>query len=133
MRIILGLLMLLCLTIVSLPANAQAVTVGPNCTIAWAANTEPDLAKYTVSGTLVPLAGGVGLTKTLDVPKPPITAATVSTTCAALGLQTGGTLSVQVEAVDLLNNRSVKSVLVTAVQDISAPAQPTGVTITPNP
>jgi len=127
MRIIISLFMLLCLVIVSIPANAQAVTVGANCTIAWAANTEADLATYRVYGTLTSVIG-VPISKTLDAPK-----TATSTTCLALGLQSGGTLSVQVDAVDALGNRSPKSIVVTAVQDATGPTQPTGVTITPSP
>lgn len=127
MRIIISLLLVLCLLALSLPANAQAVTVGANCTIAWVANAEVDLATYRVYGTLTP-AVGAAISKTLDIAK-----ASTSTTCLALGLQTGGTLSVQVDAVDAVGNRSPKSVVVTAVQDAAGPTQPSGVTITPSP
>jgi hypothetical protein len=106
---------------------AQTATVGKDCTVSWAANTEPDLASYRVYGTLTP-AGGVAVVKTLDILKP-----STSTTCAALGLQTGGILSVQIDAVDQLGNRSAKTIPVTATQDVSPPAQPSGLTVTPNP
>jgi hypothetical protein len=123
-----GLLALLTLLLAT-ASHAQAVTVGPNCTVVWTANVEPDLATYRVYGTLTSTAvPPVQIAKSIDVPKP-----TTSTTCAALGLTTGGNLSVQVDAVDALGNRSPKSIAVVAVQDVSPPAQPTGVTITPNP
>jgi hypothetical protein len=104
-------------------AEAQ-VAIGTNCTISWNANTEPDLAGYRVYGT----QGGV--TKTLDVTKP-----VVSTTCVALGIGAGGPLAIQVDAVDLVGNRSVKSPAspVQAIQDIAGPGQPTGVSVVPNP
>lgn len=125
-------LTLVLLLAAAVPAPAQGVTVGANCTIAWTANSEADLAMYRVYGTLQPSSGST-IVKMLDIPKPVVAGPTVSTTCAQLGLQTGGTLTVQVDAVDVLGNRSPKSVLVTAVQDIAAPAQPTGLMITPNP
>lgn len=112
---------LIALAIFTVRANAQAV-VGANCTISWTANTEADLGGYRVYGT----AGA--LTKTLDVLKP-----ATSTTCAALGVQAGGTIMIQVDAVDVVGNRSPKSVVVVTVQDITAPVQPTGVTVTANP
>lgn len=116
-------------TVMTVPSYAQAVTVGPNCNIVWTANAEADLATYRVYGALTNTAvPPVTLSKTIDIPKP-----TTTTTCAALGLSTGGSLSVQVDAVDALGNRSLKSVAVVAIQDVSPPAQPTGVTITPNP
>jgi hypothetical protein len=115
------------ITLLAGVAQAQSATVGANCAIGWTANTDADLASYRVYGTLTP-AAGVAVAKTIDIVKP-----TVATTCAALGLQTGGTLNVQVDAVDVLGNRSAKSVVVTAIQDIVAPAQPTGLTITPSP
>lgn len=128
MRIIISLFVLLCLAIVSIPASAQAVTVGANCTIAWTANTEADLATYRVYGTLATSPALPGISKTLDVAK-----TATSTTCLALGLQSGGQLMVQVDAVDTVGNRSPKSIVVTAVQDVTGPTQPSGVTITPNP
>ena len=103
-------------------AEAQVSTVGANCTIRWTANTESDLAGYRVYGT----QGGI--TNTLDVVSPVVT-----TTCAALGTQAGGPLSVQVDAVDLSGNRSVRSAAVTVNQDIAGPAQPSGLSVTPNP
>ncbi len=103
-------------------AEAQVLTVGANCTIKWTGNSEADLAGYRVYGT----QGGI--TKTLDVVAPIAT-----TTCAALGTQAGGTLSVQVDAVDFSGNRSARSVAVTVNQDIAGPAQPSGLTVTPNP
>lgn len=127
-RSLFGILMVVGLVLGSVwPTLAQPVTVGANCTIAWTANTETDLASYRVYGTLTP-ATGTPLSKTLDVLKP-----ITSTTCAAVGLTTGGTLAIQLDAVDLLGNRSAKSVTVTAIQDVSAPTQPTGLVITPNP
>lgn len=113
--------------------EAPAQTVGPNCTIRWNANAEVDLLSYRVYGGLQPPAPAPLIAKTLDVAKPPQGGPTVSTTCAALGLTTGGVLSVQVDAVDTLGNRSPRSVIVTSNQDISSPAQPTGLVITPNP
>jgi hypothetical protein len=74
------------------------------------------------------VTGVPGPVKILDIMKP-----ATSTTCAAMGLQSGGTLSIQVEAVDVLGNRSPKSVVVTMLQDVAGPAQPTGVTISANP
>jgi len=122
-----GAVMLAALSL-SVPGLAQTTAVvGANCLIVWNANTESDLASYRVYGTLT-LAGGTAIQKTLDVLKP-----AVSTTCAALGLQSGGILSVQLDAVDQLGNRSAKSVPVIVTQDVSAPAQPTGVTISANP
>lgn len=103
-------------------AEAQVQTVGANCAIRWTGNSEADLAGYRVYGT----QGGV--TKTLDVVSPVVT-----TTCAALGTQAGGTLSVQIDAVDLSGNRSAQSVAVTVNQDIAGPAQPSGLSVTPNP
>jgi hypothetical protein len=103
-------------------AEAQTVNVGTNCTITWNANIENDLAGYRVYG----LQGGV--TKTVDIAKP-----TVTTTCAALGTQAGGALTIQVDAVDLVGNRSPKSASVIANQDIAAPTQPSGLSVTPNP
>lgn len=104
--------------------EAQTVSIGTNCTISWTANTEADLAGYRVYGT----QGGV--TKTVDVAKPG-----TSTTCAALGTQAGGVLAVQIDASDLVGNRSVKSPAspVQATQDIAAPAQPVGLSVVPNP
>lgn len=117
----------------SMPAFAQTpVTVGANCSIRWNSNVETDLLSYRVYGTLT-APNGVAVSKTLDVPKPAVVAPTVATTCAAIGLQTGGNLSVQVDAEDTLHNRSVRSAIAVAVQDISGPAQPTGLVITPNP
>ena len=103
-------------------AEAQVSTVGADCTIRWTANTESDLAGYRVYGT----QGGI--TNTLDVVSPVVT-----TTCAALGTQAGGPLSVQVDAVDLSGNRAVRSAAVTVNQDIAGPAQPSGLSVTPNP
>ena len=100
----------------------EAQVVGANCTISWNANTEVDLGGYRVYGTQGTL------TKTIDVLKP-----IVSTTCGALGVQAGGALVVQVDAVDVVGNRSPKSVSVTVTQDIVAPLQPSGITVTPNP
>lgn len=118
--------------VLATPAFAQGATVGPNCTIAWIANAEPDLASYRVYGTLQ-LPNGVITSKTLDVPKPAVAGATVSTTCLAMGLTTGGALNIQVDAVDTLGNRGPKSVVSANTQDISPPAQPQGLTVTPNP
>lgn len=120
--------------IVAATAHAQVgiPIVGANCKIQWNSNTEADLAKYTVTAVLTP-PSGVAVTKLLDVPKPLVAAPTVSTTCLAMGLNLGGTLTVQIEAVDTLGNRSVKSAVAMATQDVVAPTQPTGVTVTPNP
>lgn len=120
--------------LMSMPAFAQVANVGANCGIRWTANAEIDLLSYRVYGTLTAAAvGSVPVSKTIDVPKPTVVAPTVATTCAALGLTTGGTLSVQVDAVDTLGNRSPRSVAVSAIQDIVGPLQPTGLIITPNP
>lgn len=116
----------------AVPAMAQGATVGANCAIAWPANTETDLASYRLYGTLQPAVGTV-IAKTLDIPKPVVAAPTVSTTCAAIGLQTGGTLSFQLDAVDTLGNRSAKSLASVNTQDVSPPAQPGAITVTPNP
>jgi hypothetical protein len=126
-------MLILVMGLFSLPALAQGATVGANCIIAWNANTETDLLNYRLYGTLQPPAPGVLISKTLDVAKPPQGGPTASTTCAAIGLTTGGTLGFQVDAVDTLGNRSIKSVLSTHTQDVSAPAQPTGMTVTPSP
>lgn len=103
-------------------SEAQTIPIGTNCTISWDANIEGDLAGYRVYGT----QGGV--TKTVDVAKPIVT-----TTCAALGTQSGGGLTIQVDAVDTVGNRSAKSGSVIANQDITGPAIPSGLTVTPNP
>lgn len=109
-------------------AQAQSSQiVGANCLVVWNANQEPDLASYRVYGTLTP-AGGTAVSKTVDVLKPG-----TSTTCAALGLQTGGILSVQLDAVDQVGNRSAKTVPVVVTQDVQGPTQPTGLTVTPSP
>ena len=102
-------------------AEAQTV-VGANCTMSWTANTEPDLSGYRVYATQN------GVTKTIDVLKP-----ATSTTCAAVGTQAGGALSVEVDAVDLVGNRSVKAGPVVVTQDVAAPTQPSGLAVTPNP
>jgi len=102
--------------------EAQTVSIGANCTITWSANIENDLAGYRVYGTQ-----GV-VTKTVDIVKP-----TAATTCAALGTQAGGALTIQVDAVDLVGNRSPKSAPVIANQDIVGPSQPTGLSVTSNP
>jgi hypothetical protein len=102
--------------------QAQTVSIGANCTITWSANIENDLAGYRVYGTQ-----GV-VTKTVDIVKP-----TAATTCAALGTQAGGALTIQVDAVDLVGNRSPKSAPVIANQDIVGPSQPTGLSVTSNP
>lgn len=117
--IVLGVVIVLCG--LALTADAQTV-VGPNCTISWTANTEPDLAGYRVYATQN------GATKTIDVLKP-----ATSTTCAAVGTQAGGPLSAEVDAVDLVGNRSVKAGPVVVTQDVVAPTQPSGLTVTPNP
>jgi hypothetical protein len=111
---------------------AQGATVGANCLITWPANTETDLASYRLYGTLQG-AGVNVISRTLDIPKPTVAAPTVSTTCAAIGLQTGGTLTLQVDVVDTLGNRSVKSVASVNTQDVSPPAQPGAITVTPSP
>ena len=126
-------LFLLATLALALPSHAQGAVVGANCTITWNANVEADLLSYRVYGTLQPPAPGALIAKTLDIPKPLVAAPTVSTTCAQLGLTTGGTLTLQVDAVDTLGNRSVKSVVSVNTQDVSAPAQPTGLVVTPNP
>jgi hypothetical protein len=121
----------LCVSLLALTvsASAQAVTVGGNCTISWTASTATDLVSYRVYGSLASTATPpVVVARTLDVLKP-----ATSTTCAALGLTSGGTLSVQLDAVDALGNRSPRTVAVTATQDVSPPDQPTNITITPNP
>jgi hypothetical protein len=48
-------------------------------------------------------------------------------------VQAGGVLSVDVDAVDLVGNRSVKAGPVVVTQDVSAPTQPSGLAVTPNP
>ena len=116
----------------AVPAQAQAATVGANCSISWPANTETDLAGYRLYGTLQPSAGSI-ISRTLDIPKPAGVTPTVSTTCAALGLQTGGTLTLQLDAVDTLGNRSAKNTASVHIQDVSPPAQPGQITVTPNP
>jgi ribosomal protein L37AE/L43A len=113
-------------------ATAQGATVGANCAISWPSNTESDLASYRLYGTLQPSVGNV-LSRTIDIPKPAVAAPTVSTTCAAIGLQTGGALTLQVDAVDTLGNRSAKSLASVNTQDVSPPAQPGAITVTPSP
>jgi hypothetical protein len=125
-------LVLVVLLMAAGPTFAQGATVGANCAISWPSNTESDLASYRLYGTLQPAVGAL-IAKTLDVPKPVVAAPTVSTTCAALGLQTGGTLTLQVDAVDQLGNRSIKSVASVHTQDVSPPAQPGAITVTPSP
>lgn len=112
--------------------QAQGATVGANCVIAWPSNTETDLASYRVYGSLQPAIGPL-ISKTIDLVKPPVATPTMSTTCAAIGLQTGGTLTLQVDAVDTLGNRSLKSVASVNTQDVSPPAQPGAMTVTPSP
>lgn len=116
----------------AVPAQAQGATVGANCAISWPSNTETDLASYRLYGTLQPAVGTL-IAKTLDIVKPLVVAPTVSTTCAALGLQTGGTLTLQVDAVDTLGNRSAKNAASVHTQDVSPPAQPGAITVTPSP
>lgn len=123
---------LLIVTTWAVPVQAQGATVGANCAISWPANTEPDLASYRLYGSLQP-AIGLLIARTLDLPKSLTPSPTVSTTCAALGLQTGGTLTLQVDAVDTLGNRSLKSVASVHTQDVSPPAQPGLITVTPSP
>ena len=123
---------LICVLVLAVAVQAQGVTVGSNCKIQWNSNTESDLAKYTVTGMLTAnTAGSVPLTKAVDVLKPVATLATINITCAQIGLTTGGTLSIQVEAVDALGNRSAKSSPVTALQDATGPTTPSGVVIVP--
>jgi hypothetical protein len=124
-------LIVMCLISAGL-ATAQGATVGANCLITWPANTETDLASYRLYGVLQP-AVGTAISKTLDIAKPAVAVPTVSTTCAAIGLQTGGTLTFQVDAVDTLGNRSAKNVESVHTQDVSPPAQPGAITVTPNP
>jgi hypothetical protein len=112
--------------------QAQGATVGANCVIAWPSNTESDLASYRLYGSLQPAIGPL-ISKTLDIPKPAVAAPTVSTTCAAIGLQSGGVLTFQLDAVDTLGNRSTKSVASVNTQDVSPPAQPGAITVTPSP
>lgn len=121
-NIVLGFMLLCGMVGMNGIAEAQVVTIGSNCTIKWTASPDADVAGYRVYG----VQGAVS--KTLDV-----TAPTVATTCAALGTQAGGTLSVQVDAVDLVGNRSTRSAAVTVNQDIVGPAQPNGLSVTPNP
>jgi hypothetical protein len=117
----------------ALPLHAQGATVGPNCTVTWTANTEVDLASYRVYWTLTP-AAGTPVSGSLDILKPAVAAPTMTTTCAALKVPAlGGALSFQIDAVDTLGNRGIKSVVSANTQDISPPGQPSGIVVTPNP
>lgn len=125
-----------CLGFAGLAEAQTAPYIGPTCTFAWDANSEPDLAGYrafAVQGsTQHPI---VTIQKTA-------TSHPTSTTCTELGVTTDGLWTFNVLAFDLAGNAS-NPATIQATRDTVAPTSPGGLsigspqplamTVTPNP